>query len=124
IGDKVLTHAPSDSKFELDLGAAWKDLTDLPFVFAAWMALPDVDLRDLPQRLVVARQTGLEHLDEIIERYAVPRGWPPSLARQYLTMNLKFEILDVHIRAIELFHQKAAAHGMINSPPRPLNVIQ
>ena len=37
IGDKVVTREPRGMGFQLDLGAAWKELTGLPFVFAVWM---------------------------------------------------------------------------------------
>src|SRR5688572_112327 len=37
IGDKVICEAPVGYAHQLDLGEAWKDLTGMPFVFAAWM---------------------------------------------------------------------------------------
>jgi chorismate dehydratase len=38
IGDKVVCEEPKGLPHELDLGEAWKRLTGLPFVFAAWIA--------------------------------------------------------------------------------------
>jgi chorismate dehydratase len=115
IGDKVVCEEPAGLPHQLDLGEEWKHLTGLPFVFAAWMARPEVDLRDLPQRLEAAKREGLEHVDEIVQRHAVPRGWPPGQARRYLTEYLKFDIGPRQVEAIRLFHRLAAEHGMIEA---------
>jgi len=122
IGDKVICEEPAGFEIQLDLGAAWKEMTGLPFVFAAWMARSNVDLGDLPARLIEAKRSGLAAVHEIIARYAVPRGWPAGLALQYLTVYLKYDIGPNELRAIELFHHKAAAHGLIVAP-RPLRLI-
>jgi chorismate dehydratase len=124
IGDKVVCEEPADLPYQLDLGAAWKDLTGLPFVFAAWVARGEVDLGDLPERLAAARRAGLGHVPEILERFAVPRGWPIELARRYLTEYLKFEIGPRQLEAIGLFHQWAAREGLIGNPPRPLRLAK
>ena len=55
---------------EYDLGAAWLELTGLPFVFAAWLISPQCAQPDPAAELLrKAKQTGLENLDRIaIER--------------------------------------------------------
>jgi chorismate dehydratase len=123
IGDKVITDAPADLPYQLDLGEAWKQWTDLPFVFAAWMARDGVELGDLPSLLATARREGLKHVDEIIARHGRAKGWPDGIARQYLTQYLQFHITDRHLEAIRLFHRLAAKHGVIPSPPRDLTVV-
>jgi chorismate dehydratase len=122
IGDKVVCEEPKGMEYQLDLGEAWKKLTGMPFVFAVWTARGGVDLGDLPQRLENARHRGMEHLDEIITRYALPRGWPPELARQYLSSHLHFEIGPPQLAAIARFHELAARHGLIPAPPRPISL--
>jgi len=122
IGDKVVCEEPKGFEHQLDLGEAWKQFTNLPFVFAVWMARADCELGDLPQRLERAKRLGLEHVDEIITRYAVPRGWPAEIARQYLTSYLQYDIGPAQLRAIELFHQLAAKYAMIDGPVKPLRV--
>src|SRR5947209_1311751 len=81
IGDKVVCEEPKELPYQLDLGEAWKRMTGLPFVFAAWMAREEVELGDLPQRLEQAKRAGLVHVDQIIRQHAMPRGWPPEIAR-------------------------------------------
>jgi chorismate dehydratase len=115
IGDKVVCEEPRGMEYQLDLGAAWKELTGMPFVFAVWTARGGVDLGDLPGRLEHAWRSGLEHLDEIIAAHAVPRGWPADLARQYLGVNLRFQIGPEQMRAIAHFHELAARHGIISN---------
>jgi chorismate dehydratase len=117
IGDKVVCEEPKGLPHQLDLGDAWKRLTGLPFVFAAWVARDGVDLRDLPERLEVAKREGLAHLDQIIARYAVPRGWPADVARRYLAEYLKFDVGAEHVRAIERFHQLAFEEDLIDHAP-------
>jgi chorismate dehydratase len=113
IGDKVICAAPENYEYQLDLGAAWKKLTGLPFVFATWMARRGTDLQDLPQQLERAKRAGLENIDQLIDQYAVPRGWPRELARQYLTKNLAYDIGEEQLRAIRLFHELAHKHRVI-----------
>jgi chorismate dehydratase len=122
IGDKVVCEEPRGYEHQLDLGAAWKELTGLPFVFAVWMARPGVDLGDLPGRLVRARESGLAHVDEIIARCAVPRGWPANVARQYLCGYLKYEIGERQLEAMRLFYQLAGQHGVIEGRLRELRM--
>jgi chorismate dehydratase len=123
IGDKVVCEEPVGFPYQLDLGAAWKKLTGLPFVFAVWMVREVAELGDLPARLEQSKRDGLNHIDEIISRFAVPRGWPRELAHQYLTENLQYDIGPRQIEAIETFHHLAAKHGMIGEQLRPLSIL-
>jgi chorismate dehydratase len=123
IGDKVVCEEPAGYPHQIDLGDAWKALTGLPFVFAAWMAREGVALGDLPGTLDRARVQGLRHVDEIVTEHAVPRGWPANVARRYLTEHLKFEIGSRQLDAIREFHRRAARRGIIPSPPRDLLVV-
>jgi chorismate dehydratase len=124
IGDKVVSQEPAHSLMphQLDLGGAWKDLTGLPFVFAAWMARDGVELGDLPGVLERAKVEGLAHVNQIIAREAAPRGWPADVARRYLTEYLKFDIADRQLAAIKRFHDLAFRHGALAEVPRKLRL--
>jgi chorismate dehydratase len=121
IGDKVVCNEPQGFEHQYDLGLEWKQMTGLPFVFAVWTARTGVDLGDMPQRLERAKRDGIEHVNELIQKYAVPNGWPAGLALQYLTVYLRFDVSDVHLSAIERFHELAARHALIERP-RPLHL--
>lgn len=122
IGDKVITEEPPGFDHQLDLGFAWKELTGLPFVFAAWMARAGAELGDWPARLDRARREGLANIEPILRQHAVTRGWPIDMARTYLTETLEYEITPRHIEAIRQFHQLAARHGMIEAPAKALEI--
>ena len=123
IGDKVITAAPNDRPYQLDLGEAWKNLTGLPFLFAVWTARAGVELDDLPQRLAAARVRGLQNVDTHVNTFAVPRGWPSDVARRYLTEYLKFEVGAKQLEAMRQFHRLAYEIGALTEPPRELEVI-
>jgi len=121
IGDKVVTHDPEGASHQIDLGEEWKKLTGMPFVFAVWMSRAGTDLRDLPRRLLEAKDRGLADLQQIVAQHAVSRGWPAELAMKYLSAYLKFEIGPAQLDAIRLFHRLANKHGII-AAPRPLEL--
>jgi chorismate dehydratase len=122
IGDKVVAQEPSRSLMphQLDLGEAWKELTGLPFLFAAWMARDGIELGDLPARLEQAKRDGLRNVDHIIAREAGARGWPADVARRYLTGFLNFDVGPQQLRAVRTFHDLSFRHGVLGAPPRPI----
>jgi chorismate dehydratase len=122
IGDKVVCEEPPGFDHQLDLGAAWKEMTGMPFVFAVWVSRSGTPLGDLPAVLERAKREGLAHVADLVTQYAIPRGWPADLARQYMTSYLKYDVGERQIRAIEHFHQLAARHGLIPTPARPLAI--
>jgi chorismate dehydratase len=122
IGDKVVCHEPEGFPYQLDLGEAWNQWTDLPFVFAAWMARPGVELGSLPGILERAKRAGLAHVDDLIDQFALPAGWPAAKARKYLTEYLQFDIGPHELTAIRQFHALAHQHGLIAHEPWDLQV--
>jgi chorismate dehydratase len=123
IGDKVVCQEPRGFEHQLDLGAAWKELTGLPFVFAVWTARQGVLLQDVPNQLKRAREQGLAHVQQLVKRYAVPRGWPEAIALQYLRHYLKFDVGEAQLAAMRKFHELAATHSLTRNPPLPLNIL-
>lgn len=122
IGDKVIADRPEGFEHQLDLGEAWKRMTGLPFVFAAWMGREGGQLGELSAILRRARQEGLRNVDRIIQTHAGPHRWPAEVARRYLTEYLQFAIGPRELEAIGRFYAKAAEYGLIESPPRELVV--
>lgn len=123
IGDKVICEPPAGFPIQIDLGEAWRELTGLPFVFAIWCARPGVALDGLPRLLHETMRRGLREVDAIVAADAVERGWPPAIARQYLTEYLKFDVGPRQLEAIDRFHAYAEELGIIPSPRRPLEVV-
>lgn len=107
IGDKVINHQLVDLEIETDLGSAWKSLTGLPFVFAAWAAPVDVDTSVLAAKLSRARDEGVRSADLIAADFGPGMGWPVALARRYLTARLKFHLGAREKTAITRFFELA-----------------
>ncbi|MEJ2188796.1 MAG: menaquinone biosynthesis protein [Acidobacteriota bacterium] len=116
IGDKVVRDEPDREvfPFQLDLGEAWKELTGLPFVFAAWMARADADLGNLPSILTRRREANRRRIPQIVATWAEPLGWPAELARRYLADILLFELGPRELKSIELFWTKCHALGLVD----------
>ncbi len=67
IGDAALDFLRAPHPHEIwDLGAAWLELTGLPFVYAVWALRRGVENQPLRQQLREARDFGLDTLDSII----------------------------------------------------------
>ena len=71
IGDVALDFAFSPASHEiLDLGAAWYELTKLPFVFAVWALRRGIENAELRRQLHEAKDFGMDTLDHIIRSRA------------------------------------------------------
>src|SRR5438552_2011318 len=67
IGDPALNFLFAPHPHEIwDLGAAWFELTGLPFVYAVWALRRGLDHQRLRRQLRAAKDFGMETLDEII----------------------------------------------------------
>jgi chorismate dehydratase len=100
IGDRALEQLPN-FPYQYDLSAAWKAMTGLPFVFAAW-----VSNRELPEEFIrtfnAANAEGMEHLDEIAEAFAVPYY---SL-KTYYNHNIIYRLGPDERKGLALFLEK------------------
>jgi chorismate dehydratase len=68
-----------------DLGAAWFELTKLPFTFAVWASRRDVPPSErLVAKLRSAREEGLGHLAGVAHEEAEKLGLSPAVLQRYL----------------------------------------
>ncbi len=121
IGDKVVHVDERAERYpcQLDLGAAWKELTGLPFVFATWLARRGCDLGELPAALVRCRERNRLRIPEIVAGQA--NGWPRELATRYLQSVLRYEIGPRELESMELFWSRCRNLGLLEEL-RPLRV--
>ncbi|MBX3358416.1 MAG: menaquinone biosynthesis protein [Phycisphaeraceae bacterium] len=128
IGDKVVANPPPPEQFphQLDLGQAWKDLTGLPFVYAAWMCRASVwdaegsasqRVRDAAMVLERARMHNATRADWLVSVHAGARGWGDGEARQYLGRSLRYEIGGREREAVDRFFSDAADLGLASRRP-------
>jgi predicted solute-binding protein len=119
IGDPALRLNPDHIPYHLyDLGREWTEMTGLPMVFAVW-AGPAACITD---PVIAAFQEsyrfGRTHLEDIIQSEAIARGFPPELARAYLTRHIVHELGASERQGLELFLSYAAADRPVTSCQR------
>ena len=112
IGDRAML--PPEGRFEFvwDLGEEWSRWTGLPFVFAMWVARPNVDLDRLAEILAAARDEGVGQLDQIARREAPLVGISEEQCRSYLRENLRFRLGERERRGLETFRRLAIEHRL------------
>lgn len=113
IGDKVIRQAPRGYGFEVDLGAAWKHLTGLPFVFAAWFGPRGRDHSALARLLGAARDAGVASAAQLAEAAAAKHGWPKAIAVEYLCHTLKYALTPAMREAMDRFEMLARREGLL-----------
>jgi len=112
IGDPALDLALGPHEHELwDLGAAWFELTQLPFVYAVWALRRGVENTALRRQLREARDFGLDTLDSIIRA----RGeYNYDFRRDYLGWHIHYHLGSDEKRGLARFMELLRRHG---SPP-------
>ena len=97
IGDRAFLQKQR-SLYEYDLSEAWKTMTGLPFVFAAWVAN-----KELPEDFVaafnLANEWGLANLDLVV---AEERSVPFDL-KKYYTQNISYRLDESKRAGMQLF---------------------
>lgn len=112
IGDKVVRNAPRGFGFEVDLGAAWKHLTNLPFVFAAWYGRKGKNHLHIARMLSAARDQGVREARRIARASAASHGWPVETAERYLCDIMKYKLTPAMRAGMDRFFFMAENHGL------------
>lgn len=123
IGDEALRlKGRRAMPFELDLGAAWQDLTGLPFVFGVWAVRRDF-ARAHPQatahlhRLLLNSKTwGLGSLPALSQVSAAPFGMTPAQALAYFRQ-LDYSLGPDHERGLLTFFRYLHRQGELREVP-------
>jgi chorismate dehydratase len=108
IGDPALDFAQAASAHVIwDLGAAWAELTGLPFVYAVWALRRGVENAPLRRLLREAKRFGLETLEQTInDRPEYSR----QFRRDYLTRNIQFHLGADEKRGLARFAELLREH--------------
>ena len=106
IGDPAITFTQSDHSHQIwDLGAAWKELTGLPFVFAVWAIREGCDDQTLLHALTAAKINGIAQLPALIERET---RFDMDFRREYLGKAIQYELGRQEKSGIQCFIEKLA----------------
>lgn len=98
-----------------DLGAAWKEWTGLPFVFAVWAARREADriaVLNVHASLLASRAWGVTHLDLIATEAAERIGIPVATCRAYLG-DLDYDLSYRHLAGLTEFFGRLAKDGLV-----------
>ncbi len=123
IGDKVVTHSPPAVRYphQLDLGEAWRELTGLPFVYAAWQCRTDALQDDAGRRRMALASAMLDRqrrhnqtrLDWLIQKWAPQARWPIDLAQRYIGELLRYDLGERERGAVLRFFELCSKHGIM-----------
>ncbi len=113
IGDRALLSEPARAG-DIDLAAAWKTLTNLPFVFALWVVRPDFDEVDRIDSLTqCAAEMGVKCIPTLAAGYAEKFGKTASFWQEYLEKTIHFQLTDADRKAMGQFKTMVAVHQLL-----------
>jgi chorismate dehydratase len=121
IGDPAL-QANTDGYHLYDLAEQWRRWTARPFVFAFWavrkaaLAGLDPDL-SLPRIFQQSRDHGLEHIPEIVAKWAAELKLPEKLVNDYLKENVDYSLDSDNLDGLRLFFRYAAELQVLPAAP-------
>jgi chorismate dehydratase len=109
IGDPALDFSRATHEHEIwDLGAAWYELTSLPFVYAIWALRRGLENSVLRQQLREARDFGLDTLDHIIRTRT---DYDQDFRQDYLGWHIHYHLGSEEKRGLAKFAELLRKHG-------------
>lgn len=109
IGDPALDFLRRQHEHSIwDLGAAWNEMTSLPFVYAVWALRREVDTTELRRALREAKVFGLETLDSIITSRT---DYDLEFRRDYLGWHIHYHLGADEKRGLTRFIELLRKHG-------------
>lgn len=120
IGDRAMHPTPGVYQEIWDLGDRWCRWTELPFVFAMWVARVglEIDTEALANMLEASRDDGLANLEQIAAEESAGHGLTKEDLHRYFAENLHFRLGPGERLGLESFRQRAAKLGLVpNTEP-------
>jgi chorismate dehydratase len=110
IGDAALDFLRAQHPHEIfDLGAAWMELTRLPFVYAVWALRRGIENSQLRRQLREARDFGLDTLDSIIRSRT---EYDYEFRKDYLGWHIHYHLGNDEKRGVARFIELLRKHGL------------
>lgn len=107
----------------LDLAHEWRTWTNTAWVSAFWAVRKDaLDRTGIPSAQIVedferSRDSGLDHLDEIVREWSTRIAVPPATIKTYLFDNIHYFLDDVCLDGLNLFYRYAVeCEALIETP--------
>jgi len=111
IGDPALTFN-GQAAHVYDLGAEWKKVTGLPFVYALWVGREDAKVACWRKDFEDSREFGLAHVEDIAAEYAPKLNLPANAVRLYLTRNVDYSLDEENRKGLRHFYKLARETGI------------
>lgn len=109
IGDAAIQFSRENHSHQLwDLGAAWLELTGLPFVYAVWALRRGVENRRLRDALRSAKEFGLDTLDAIIQSRP---EFDLEFRKDYLSWHIHYHLGGDEKRGLAKFVELLRLHS-------------
>lgn len=116
IGDAALVLGSTGRyPYVYDLGEVWKSWTDLPFVFAVWVARRDVNVRRalaVHAGLIESRNWGVTHRAVLAEQAHAATGVAQSICDEYLS-GLDYGLSYPHLAGLTEFFRRLVKRGRV-----------
>ena len=104
-----------------DLGEQWKNVIDLPFVYALWLIRPEVaNPRQIANRLRALREENLSNLDALI---ADEKDFNPQFCSRYYRKHLRFSFGEKENKGLRTFANLCANHGLLEKRDLALDLV-
>lgn len=101
IGNPALRFLSENTDHQIwDLGQAWEEATQLPFVYAVWLIPREISSADLFEKLREAKHEGLSNLNHIISNY---HEFDLSFRKKYLTKHIYYSLGEAEKKGIARF---------------------
>jgi len=110
IGDRAIHFQRAPHAHEiLDLGFAWHELTNLPFVYAVWALRRGIENKELRRELKEAKHFGSETMDYIIESR---EEFDEAFRRDYFEWHIHYHLAADEKRGIAKFSELLTKHSL------------
>jgi chorismate dehydratase len=123
IGDQAIRfrqQSGSDHRF-LDLGAAWKEKTSMPFVYALWLIRPDYAAKtEVAEALRSLGKQNLDHLDALV---AVQPQADRAFCASYYRDCLRFVFGAAEKAGFKRFGELCAQQQLLPAAPPALRLV-
>jgi chorismate dehydratase len=114
IGDPAFAIDPRKHQVtKIDLGAEWKALTGLPFVYAMWVGRPGAASAAHCRALQESRDRGLANLPQIARQESDGDAGYERRALVYLRDNLRYGLGQAEQAGLRRFHELAAEIAVV-----------
>jgi len=109
IGDRAIDFRRANPPHEIwDLGAAWNELTNLPFVYAVWALRREVDTKALRRHLREAKAFGMDTLDYLISNRP---EYDRDFRQDYLGWHIHYHLTSDEKRGVAKFVELLRKHS-------------